>query len=279
MRRILFVLLCGLLLPAISSWAIPVNGTGTPAVQQVNPNLESSGNYDLDWDYVYNVNGSSGVAIDDHWILTARHVADDYLSFGSNNLIIDGNSYTAMDPIYNDDADLAMIRYDNAFPSHYNYTTSSSFNGSEVIMVGFGRNGVVSQTATSGWWTEQSGDSTDVLRWGTNTVDSLVTPSGYSYSMLKTTISGTNNTTPYETGVNIGDSGGGMFAYVGTEWTLIGINILRGGSPDYNTSYSVPVGNYDTWIDNIILTTPTPEPATLALLLLGSLTLLRKHRP
>ena len=67
-------------------------------------------------------------------------------------------------------------------------------------------------------------------------------------------MSGTNpskNPTPYETGVNKGDSGGGMFAYVGSEWLLIGINAYRMGSV-YHTTYSVPVGNYATWISGLI---------------------------
>jgi len=265
------------LLPAVPSWGVPANTytSGARAIQEANPNVESSGNYDLDWSYVYNVNGSSGVAIDDYWVLTAHHVADD----GSANL----TGHTAVETVYNYDADLALVRYDTALPSHYDYTSSTSFSGSEVIMIGFGRNGNVTQTASSGWWSQLSEENPDVLRWGTNTVDGLTTITdtfGDSYSMLKTTISGTNagTNTPYETGVNMGDSGGGMFANVADEWILIGINAYRNTSSPYDTTYSVPVGDYATWINDTIATY-TPEPATLALLLLGGLTLLRRQRP
>jgi len=275
-RKILFVLVCGLLLPAIPSWAVPVNTntSGAQTIQEANPNLESSGDYNLDWSYIYNVNSSSGVAIDDYWILTAHHVADD----SNCNLTIGGTAYTALERIYNNDADLALIRYDKVLPGHYNYTTSTSFTGSEVIMIGFGYYGQVTQTNFSGSWNQQYEENLDVKRWGTNRVDGLVTipdAFGDTYSALKTTISGTNsntNPTPYETGVNTGDSGGGMFAHVGGEWILIGINTGRGGSP-YNTTYSVPVGDYDTWI-----TSEVPEPTTLGLLLIGGLVLLRRGR-
>ncbi|NIA08150.1 MAG: hypothetical protein GWP14_11050, partial [Actinobacteria bacterium] len=101
-RKTMFVLVCVLLLPVASSWAVPVNTRtgGEQAIQQANPNLESSGNYNLDWSYIYNVNGSSGVAIDPYWILTAHHVADD----ANCNLTIGGTDYTALERIYNNDA-------------------------------------------------------------------------------------------------------------------------------------------------------------------------------
>ena len=31
----------------------------------------------FDWDYIYSFKGSSGVAVDSNWLLTAGHVADD----------------------------------------------------------------------------------------------------------------------------------------------------------------------------------------------------------
>ncbi|NIA08111.1 MAG: hypothetical protein GWP14_10850, partial [Actinobacteria bacterium] len=174
----------------------------------------------------------------------AHHVADD----ANCNLTIGGTDYTALERIYNNDADLALVRYDTALPGFYNYTTSSSFANSEVIMIGFGYYGEVTQGVTNGSWDQQYAENPDVIRWGTNTVDGLATITdafGDTYSTLKTTISGTNpsqDPTTYETGVNTGDSGGGMFAKVSDEWTLIGINAYRGPETSpYDSTYSVPV--------------------------------------
>ena len=66
-----------------------------------------------------------------------------------------------------------------------------------------------------------------------------------------------------------------MFAEVGGEWTLIGINTYRGpeASP-WDTTYSVPVGDYDEWIAANV-----PEPVTLwSLVLLGVMVLLVRRR-
>lgn len=254
MRTIILVLVCGLMLPVACSWATPVK-TATEATQEANPTGE--GNYNLDWSYVYNYKGSSGVAVDNYWLLTAHHVADDP---GTGNLTIGIETYTAVETIYNIEADLGLVRYDKAFPGYYDYTTDTSFIDSEVVMIGYGRNGVVTQGLFGGSWTEGGEESPDIIRWGTNTVDGLVLIEDAfidTYLMLKTTISGTHTNedpTPYETGVNTGDSGGGMFAEEGGEWTLIGINAYRGpGSSPYDTTYSVPVGDYDEWIANTIL--------------------------
>ena len=62
---------------------------------------------DFNWDFVYNFKGSSGVAIDDHWLITATHVADDP---ESGALTINGEVYTQMQRVYHPTADLALVR-------------------------------------------------------------------------------------------------------------------------------------------------------------------------
>ena len=71
---------------------------------------------DFDWDFVYNYKGSSAVAVDDYWLITAAHVADDG---GSGALTIHGEVYTQMQRVYHPTADLALVRYDKALPGFY----------------------------------------------------------------------------------------------------------------------------------------------------------------
>ena len=70
----------------------------------------------LDWSYVHYYKGSSAVAVDAYWTLTAAHVADDA---GTGALSIDGTIYNQQEVVYHDSADLALIRYDRALPGHY----------------------------------------------------------------------------------------------------------------------------------------------------------------
>ena len=264
----LVLLVCVVLLGGSAARAVPIK-LSSEATQEANPNLE--GSYDLDWSYVYNYKSSSAVAIDPYWIITAEHVADDA---GTGIIIIGAETYTPVETIAHSTADIALVRYDKIFPGYYNYTELTSFVGDEVVMIGYGMYGEVTQSLFSGSWDQQYAENPDVKRWGTNIIDALTG----SPELFFTTISGTDaseDPTPYETGANTGDSGGGMFAYEGDEWVLIGINVARGpASPPYTTTGSVPVGNFDEWI-----AAKVPEPVTVwSLAVLGMVMLLLRRR-
>jgi hypothetical protein len=254
--------------------------TGTRATQEANPMEESSGTWDLDWSNVYQYNGSSSVAVDSHWILTAAHVADD-----GTTLAIDGSTYTPTETRYYDGSamgstnkndatrDLALVRFNATFSGYYGYATGTGYSGDDVILVGFGYDGVVAQTSKIGSWTQLTNRE---QRWGTNAIDGQtpVTDAYGTYNMLMTSLSGkagNQNNTDFETGVNVYDSGGPMLVKDG-EWIVAGINVRRSGDP-FDRTYSVPVGDYSTWIGNVI-----PEPATMSLLGLGGIALIRRRR-
>lgn len=280
-------MMLAMVLVASTALALPITNdtaeTGTRATQEANPMGESSGTWNLDWSNVYKYNDSSSVAVDSHWILTAAHVADD-----GTTLTIGGSTYTPTETRYYDGSDmgstnvadatrdLALVRFNVTFSGYYDYATGTGYSGDDVILVGFGYDGVVTQTSTSGSWTQSNNRK---QRWGTNNIDNLVqVKDDYgTYNMLKTSISGTagnQKNTDYETGLNVYDSGGPMFVKDGDEWIVVGINVGRNPlTSPFNTTFSVPVGDYSTWIGNVV-----PEPATMTLMGIGAIALLRRRR-
>ncbi|MCC7300551.1 MAG: trypsin-like serine protease, partial [Verrucomicrobia bacterium] len=104
-----------------------------------------SGINGFDWSGVVNFNGSSAVAVDPYWLLTAAHVADD---FGNTSFTVNGQTYNQVGEIYNPTADLALIQLDRAMPSYYSiyvgsYPTIPTRNRLTGLMVGYGVTGTV----------------------------------------------------------------------------------------------------------------------------------------
>lgn len=229
----------------------------------------------LNWDYVYNYKNSSAVAVDAYWILTAAHVADDG---GSGSLTIDSTTYTQQEIVFHDEADLALVRYDQPLPGSYDFYTGAFSGAEEMIMVGFGTTGVVVDVTGGGplnqdYWTD-SGTGRGTKRWGTQFWDRNAADVDYTVGGLTTTNSGfwmdfTVNDSLYEAGVGVGDSGGGTFIADHGTWKLAGINTLRSGSDgEYTSTFGVSAQDYSGWITETI---PEPTVASLIMLLGGGL--------
>lgn len=215
------------------------------SVAESAPTNEASGSWDLDWSYVYNYKNSSSCAVGEYWILTAAHVADDP---PSGTLTIGGTSYYEQEVFTHSSADLALVRYDKPFPGVYPLYAGSLFLGEEMIMVGFGNTGTVTDAKGSlqDSYTD-SGSGRGTKRWGTQTYtapDIVGSSIGFQMGFR---VGGT----PYEAGVGIYDSGGGTFVDDGAIWKLAGINTTRyGTAPNYTGTFSVSVPAYHTWITN-----------------------------
>ncbi len=230
-----------------------------------------SGEWDLNWDYVYRYKGSSSVAIAPHWLITAAHVADDPVS---SMVTINGTNYIQQeiifhsadfDPSNTERADLALVRFDKAFPGYYplytgSFPTFPPAAKKNSILVGYGRTGAVFQSHFT-WGSGGQG----IKRWGTQRIDALDTR---SYLVEDTSVTPTQTNlmhnigfrmdfnlgdTPYEAGVNIYDSGGGSFIKDNGTWKLAGIiTTVYGTSPNFNGIFAVSMPDYYDWIMNVI---------------------------
>lgn len=219
----------------------------------------------FDWSGVYRHPDGSAVAVDTYWLLTAAHVAD---YGGAGTITSGGTTYYQQEIVYNDNnADLALIRYDKAFPDFYSlFTGDLTLPGSREVsglLVGYGNTGTVSTVS----WSD-SGSGRNTQRWGSQVIDTEATVT-YDLGGVQgsTTNSGfwmnfTASDTTYEAGVGTYDSGGGMFVDDGGEWKLAGINTARAGQPGaYTSTFSIAVQDYSGWINQTV-----PEP-TMAILI------------
>lgn len=238
------------------------------AIAELNPtNIATYA--DFNWDFVYKYKGSSAVAVDPYWVLTAAHVADDG---GSGSLSVDEITYNQLEQVYHADADLALVRFDQALPGYYDLFTGSVIptgTHPELLQVGWGNTGTVSLTSFSNG---PGGDGTK--RWGSNRADirtSITVNVGGTAEFVTSDIFLSNfdmGDTAYEAGAGSHDSGGGVFIEEGGEWKLAGTMLyLSGSNPSHNGVIAAETAMYEGWVKSVI-----PEPSSslfMGLIFLG----------
>jgi len=252
----MIILLCAVLF-ALNAAAII---TGNNGVAETAP----SGDWGVDWSNVYEYKNCSSVAVDDYWILTAAHVADDP---GSGTLTIGSTDYLQQEIVYHPSADLALVRFDKTFPGHYPLYTGTFPTATwpkdrrlSAVMIGCGVTGTVYSTYYTARAWNDSPNGSGIKRWGSNKIDGP--HNGVNYDVGGTTgmtyndgiqILFTLSGTTYEAGVGVYDSGGGTFVKDGGIWKLAGINTIRyGTAPNYTGTFAISIPFYETWATNVM---------------------------
>ena len=280
--------LCAGLFVAVTVFAVAPSAFGLiPGETAPDPFTSEGGS----WEYVYPWADSSAVAVDDYWMLTAAHVANDRGTTITIGEGVDEEVYTLQEIVYAPvdstqslPVDLAMMRFDKMLPGHYDLYNEPFDPMQDVIMVGCGVTG-----ADHGAYYTWGGDS-GVQRWGTNQIDeddddnwrlTSDPPSTVpEFASLMFRMHFNSGDTAYEAGAGGHDSGGGAFVKVGDpgqeEWVLAGIIASvdnNGTAGQYDDTYAVSLPHYNEWITGTI-----PEPATVSLLGLAAMALIERRR-
>lgn len=244
-RNLIYILLGGLLSGAcVDALAL---ATSNDVISAQSPANEG---YSLNWDYVYKYKGSSSVAIDHYWILTAGHVADDPFN---SDIVVNGVTNHQQEVFFHATADLALVRFEQPFPGYYPLHEGEIHDGGwwlsrtydPLVMVGFGYPGAVTASTFT-----QSG-STGTKRWGTNRGTSELTLNDTECFKMEFDLADTD----HEAGANVNDSGGPVFIDAGTDdWKLAGITLFRQpDNPPYTENAAALVSDYIGWIKSVVV--------------------------
>ena len=232
------------------SLAVLFDATGDPSYNTTPPTgaLTNSG-----WQYQGKFGVYLGTSVAPHYFLTARHF------LGSTNwgFYLDGTNYHPT--AYIDDpatgSDLRLWRVADRLPRYAPVYTGSNEVGAAIAVFGRGTqrsNAVVTAGLTNGWYW---GADDNVMRWGSNQVDSISTNAGapYLYATFK------HDAGPDECDLSGGDSGGASFILADGVWQLAGIhwsvdgyfNFTNSIVGDFNAAiydgYELYVGSGTNW--------------------------------
>lgn len=250
------------------------------------------------WNHVVQIRNSdgttpnaSGVYLGNGFILTANHVnGTRYYIEGTEYLVDTSYNGTGSKQVTNSssqglDLKLVKIQSPPALDGIQMMSSSQSALGSYSLFIGWGVGKGTPQTtdpANQGWTWGNS--STVSERWGRNfTLASNYNEPGNPNTYLVTEFDRTVFASPtaYNNDVfslSVGDSGGGLFEYVNSQWMLAGIGDAvstngssyydrntgtAGDQPDASFFISMPAHSQD--VLNAI-----PEPGTIPLVLAGA---------
>jgi len=235
----------------------------------------------------------SGTAINEFFVLTAKHVGGNWIQFG--NAGSGAQTFQAVERIAHPTADIALLRFANPLPVF----TSILFGdhlGATATMVGYGASGTLRADGTGyDMWPNTSG-APGTRRKGNNVLDerfrilpehnfgSGVTNSlNFMFDLDGPTGNGSTGGPAIagEASLGPGDSGGGTFRFVNNEWRLIGVNSFiwsvqnDGDYHDWGDGGGiVDLNEYQQWIT----TNAVPEPGTMLALAGGIAALALRRR-
>ena len=289
------------------SWGFAVVVASDPFGNTSAPSGTGSEPTDPGFNYVGQVNGSTGVYLGNNWVLTADHVGTGSFTLGGTTY-----NYNGTDSYQIGGVDLRLFKINTgpAFAPLTLATTTPSVNN-DVVMIGAGRKPTSSTPTTwyvdvdpndwiwdtstfPGWDATKAGFTTNTtkeVRWGTNVVERIVTGvKSDSYAATDIIVTDFDETggTAFEAQAVLNDSGSGVFVDQGSGWELAGTIVSVGNydnQPGGNTSalfgnetYAIDLSQHAAEINGYL--SPIPEWASFSLFLGGfSLLWVNRRRP
>ena len=291
-----------ILAASVPAQAIIVGGTsGTGTNNDTEAGLQSYLSGDSlapfgHWANLVRVNDASGVYLGynagtgNGWVLGAAHVANPV------SVTVAGTNYTVSSTQQVAGTDLLLLELSGvastsaaALPTISLASVAASTN--EFVLMA-GRGYTTSSVYPYPWGGTTTSD-TQVMRWGTNRVssvqavdvDSVISTHIITDFDSPSTTAGPGAVTAYEGQVAVGDSGGGLFAYRGGQWVLVGIGHYAsdtGGSAANSAEHGDTSGytDIDTYRSGITTITGAliPEPSAAALISLSAGLLFSRRR-
>jgi hypothetical protein len=225
MRRIFAAALLYLAALICHVRAVIFYSTGDPTFNTSAPTGSLSGS---GWQWVGNWEGFAGTPIGPNCFLAARHVGGNV----GDAFVFGGVSYTTTAFFDDTVTDLRICQVSGAFPTWAPIYRGSGEVGQSLVVFGMGLSrgsSVVVGKNPAGWlW----GGNGGTLRWGQNTINSVVDGGSYWGQLLYALFNSSGN--PDQCQLAVGDSSGPVFINDGSGWQLAGIAAAVDG-PFYTT--------------------------------------------
>ena len=183
-------------------------------------------------------NGSSGVPIGPHWVITAKHTGG---SVGMD-FWMQGVAYNCVEIREHPTQDIQLLRVTQTLPGWHRLATGVEY-GDPCILGGYGATAGADVTNGYDW----SGPHQET--WGANVIQSPGTLLAVRYDPPATGV-------PFESLFAVNDSGGGLFVY-GADSQLelagVAVSVTNFGSTVYgNVAYALNVEDLENWIMPIV---------------------------